>query len=205
MASKVVLNSFRRRPKQLRARQTFEAVLDAVIRLLKQDASQVITTNRIAEVAGVSIGSLYQYFPDKRAILTALHQRHIDQIDHMVHRKLVEHAESSIEKFLGAMVEAMIEAHASEPELYEVLRAEVPDRAGGSRDFADRLHGVFRIAISSRAAELKKVRNLDRAVFVVTHMIEALSHGAVLRRPASMSLKDAKNETVQAILAYLRA
>jgi AcrR family transcriptional regulator len=172
---------------------------------LKRDGSKAITTNRIAEVAGVSIGSVYQYFPDKRAIFTALHRRHIDQIDRMVQTKLVEHAASSIEELVRAMVEAMVEAHAIDPELYELLMTEVPHRADGTRDFSVRLHGAFLLAISSRAHELKKRRDLDKVVFVVTHMVEALSHGAVLRRPAGMSLKDAKEEVVRAILAYLRA
>lgn len=197
--------SVRRRPKQRRARQTVEAVLDAVIRLLKRGGSEAITTNRIAEVAGVSIGSVYQYFPDKRAIFTALHQRHVDQIDRMVQTKLVEHAASSIEDLLRAMVEAMVEAHATDPELYESLMTEVPHRADGTREFAVRLHGAFLLAISSRAHELKKHRDLDKVVFVVTHMVEALSHGAVLRRPATMSLTDAKEEVVRAVLAYLHA
>jgi AcrR family transcriptional regulator len=205
MTSKAAKTSVRRRPKQRRARQTVEAVLDAVIRLLKRDGSGAITTNRIAEVAGVSIGSVYQYFPDKRAIFTALHQRHVDQIDRMVQTKLVEHAASSIEELVRAMVEAMVEAHATDPELYELLMTEVPHRPDGTRDFAVRLHGAFLLAISSRAHELKKGRNLDKVVFVATHMVEALSHGAVLRRPARMSLKDAKEEVVRAILAYLRA
>jgi AcrR family transcriptional regulator len=205
MTPKAARTSVRRRPKQRRARQTVEAVLDAVVRLLKRDGSKAITTNRIAEVAGVSIGSVYQYFPDKRAIFTALHQRHIDQIDRMVQTKLVEHAASSIEELVRAMVEAMVEAHAIDPELYELLMTEVPHRADGTRDFAVRLHGAFLLAISSRAHELKKRRDLDKVVFVVTHMVEALSHGAVLRRPAGMSLKDAKEEVVRAILAYLRA
>jgi AcrR family transcriptional regulator len=205
MTAKAARTSVRRRPKQRRARQTVEAVLDAVIRLLKRDGSKAITTNRIAEVAGVSIGSVYQYFPDKRAIFTALHQRHVDQIDRMVQTKLVEHATSSIEELVRAMVEAMVEAHAIDPELYELLMTEVPHRADGTRDFAVRLHGAFLLAISSRAHELKKRRDLDKVVFVVTHMVEALSHGAVLRRPAGMSLKDAKEEVVRAILAYLRA
>jgi len=205
MTSNAPRTSVRRRPKQRRARQTVEAVLDAVIRLLKHEGSQAITTNRIAEVAGVSIGSLYQYFPDKRAIFTALHQRHIDQIDRMVQTKLVEHAASSLEELVRAMVEAMVEVHAVDPELYELLMAEVPHRADGTRDFAVRLHGAFRLAISSRAHELKKGRDLDKVVFVVTHMVEGLSHGAVLRRPPRISLKDAKEETVRAILAYLRA
>ena len=205
MTAKAARTSVRRRPKQRRARQTVEAVLDAVVRLLKRDGSQAITTNRIAEVAGVSIGSVYQYFPDKRAIFTALHQRHVDQIDRMVQTKLVEHATSSIEELVRAMVEAMVEAHAIDPELYELLMTEVPHRADGTRDFAVRLHGAFLLAISSRAHELKKRRDLDKVVFVVTHMVEALSHGAVLRRPARMSLKDAKEEVVRAILAYLHA
>jgi AcrR family transcriptional regulator len=205
MTAKAARTSVRRRPKQRRSRQTVEAVLDAVVRLLKRGGSKTITTNRIAEVAGVSIGSVYQYFPDKRAIFTALHQRHVDQIDRMVQTKLVEHAASSIEELVRAMVEAMVEAHATDPELYELLMTEVPHRADGTRDFAVRLHGAFLLAISSRAHELKKRRDLDKVVFVVTHMVEALSHGAVLRRPASMSLKDAKEEAVRAILAYLRA
>jgi AcrR family transcriptional regulator len=204
MTSKAAGTFVRRRPKQLRARQTVEAVLDAVIRLLKRGGSHSITTNRIAEVAGVSIGSLYQYFPDKRAIFKALHQRHIDQIDRLVQTRLVEHAGSSMEDFVRGIVEAMVEAHANDPELYELLMKEVPHRADGTQDFSVRLHGAFLLAISSRAHELKKRRDLDKVVFVVTHMVEALSHGAVLRRPAKMSLKDAKEEAVRAILAYLR-
>jgi len=204
MTSKAARTILRRRPKQLRARQTVEAVLDAVIRLLKRGGSHPITTNRIAEVAGVSIGSLYQYFPDKCAIFTALHQRHIDQIDRLVQTTLAEQAASSMEDFVRGIVEAMIEAHSNDPELYELLMKEVPHRADGTQDFSVRLHNTFRLAISSRAHELKKRRNLDKVVFVVTHMVEALSHGAVLRRPAKMSMKDAKEEAVQAILAYLR-
>jgi len=205
MTSQAARTSVRRRPKQLRARQTVEAVLEAVIRLLKRHGSKAITTNRIAEVAGVSIGSLYQYFPDKRAIFSALHQRHIDQIDRLVQTTLIEHASSSLEQLIRAMVEAMVEAHAPDSELYELLMTEVPHRADGTRDFSVRLHGAFLLAISSRAREWKKGRDLNKVVFVVTHMVEALSHGAVLRRPAGLSLKDAKEEAVRAILAYLRA
>src|SRR5260370_25083483 len=107
MTTKAARTSVRRRPKQRRARQTVEAVLDAVIRLLKRGGSDAITTNRIAEVAGVSIGSLYLYFPHKRAIFTAFHQRHIEPIDRMVQTKLVAHAASSIDDLVPAIVDAM--------------------------------------------------------------------------------------------------
>jgi|ERR1700723_413312 len=195
----------RRRPQQRRARQTVDAVLDAVARILKREGMKAVTTNRIAEVAGVSIGSVYQYFPDKRAIFVALHQCHIEEIDRLVEAKLFEHAASPVEDLIGAMMEAMIEAHATDPELYELLLTEVPHRAEGTRDFAVRLHGAFRLAISSRVHDLRSRRDLDKVVFVVTHMVESLSHGAVLRRPPGLSLAAAKKEAVRAVVAYLRA
>jgi AcrR family transcriptional regulator len=197
--------SVRRRPSQRRARLTVEAVLDAVACVLKREGVKAVTTNRIAEVAGVSIGSVYQYFPDKQAIFVALHQRHIEEIDRLVNAKLVENATSSLEQLIGAMIAAMIDAHTPDPALYELMQTEVPHRVDGTRDFAVRLHGAFRLAIAARAHELKKGRDLDKAVFVVTHMVESLSHGAVLRRPPGLSLADAKEEIVRAVMAYLRA
>jgi AcrR family transcriptional regulator len=205
MVSRVKKTSVRRRPQQRRSRETVEAVLDAVVRILKREGADAMTTNRIAEVAGVSIGSIYQYFPDKRAIFIALHERHIHQIDRVIQSTLVEHARSSLEELMRAMVESMVEAHRNDPELYEVLLTEVPHRANSSQEFAVRLHGAFLLAISSRMPKLKKGRDLDAIVFVVTHMVESLSHGAVLRRPPTLSLALAKEEIVRAVMAYLRA
>jgi len=197
--------SRRRLPQQRRARHTVEAVLDAVVRILKREGFAAVTTNRVAEVAGVSIGSVYQYFPDKRAIFIALHERHVQAIDRMVETKLLEHASSPLDTLVRAMVEAMVEAHEQDPELYELLYSEVPHKADGTRDFAVRLHGAFRLAIAARVNELRTPRDLNTVVFVVTHMVEALSHGAVLRRPAGLSLAAAKEEAVRAALTYLHA
>ncbi|HXM05125.1 MAG TPA: TetR/AcrR family transcriptional regulator [Chthoniobacterales bacterium] len=194
-----------RRPKQRRARQTVEAVLDAVARVLKRDGLKAVTTNRIAEVAGVSIGSVYQYFPDKQAIFVALHRRHIDEIDRLVATKLVENANSPLEDLIRSMVEAITDAHTTDPELYEMMFSEVPHRAEGTKDFTVRFHGAFRLAIAARAGELGIGRDLDKLVFVVTHMVESLSHGAALRRPPGLSLADAKEEAVRAIMAYLQS
>jgi len=205
MAARSKRSSVRREPKQRRARQTADAVLDAAVRVLKREGFSALTTNRIAEVAGVSIGSLYQYFPDKSAIFEALHRRHTNEIDRMVESTLIEHATSSLDELIRAMVEVMVDTHAIDPELHNLLMTEVPHRAGGTREFAVRLHGAFLLAISSRVPRLKKRGDLDKVVFVVTHMVEALTHGAVLRRPPGLSLADAKAEAVRAVLAYLNA
>ncbi|HEX3436449.1 MAG TPA: TetR/AcrR family transcriptional regulator [Pseudacidobacterium sp.] len=205
MTAKVTGSSIRRKPKQRRARQTVDAMLDAVVKVLKREGARAVTTNRVAEVAGVSIGSVYQYFPDKHAIFVALHQRHIEEVDRMVGATLIEHAASSLDDLIRALIDGMIEAHTADPELYELMFTEVPHRADGTRDFSVRLHGAFLLAISSRARELKKDRDPGMVAFVVTHMVESLSHGALFRRPHGMRFEDAKAEAVRAVLVYLHS
>ena len=194
----------RRQPMQRRARQTVDAILEAVLRVLKREGLQAITTNRIAEVAGVSIGSVYQYFPDKHAIFGALHQRHVEEMDRLVESTLVRHASAPLEELICALIESLAEAHAANPELHELLSAQVPGRAGGGQSFATRLQGAVRLAIAANQVGPRSPRDLEKAVFIVHNMIDALSH-AMLHRPAQMTLAAAKEEAVAAIMAYLRA
>src|ERR1700739_3843123 len=195
----------RREPQQLRARQTVDAILEAVIRILKREGPDAVSTNRIAEVAGVSIGSVYQYFPDKRAIFAALHQRHIEQIDRMMESALIQNASAPLDRLMRALVDAMIDAHSADPELHDLLLAQVPPRSGGAKSFAERMHGAFLLAISARSSELKKGHSRDKQVFGVTHMVEWLCHGAVRQRPPRLSLAESKAQIVRAILAYLHS
>src|SRR5687768_803669 len=65
----------KKQPKQARAKVTMEALLDATARILSKGGYAALTTNRVAEVAGVSIGSVYEYFPNKQALLAALTER----------------------------------------------------------------------------------------------------------------------------------
>lgn len=188
----------RRIPQQPRARETVNAVLDAVARILRRDGIAAITTNRIAEVAGVSIGSVYQYFPDKRAIYAALHERHAEHIGRVVERALVDHAESALSDLLRGLIDALIDAHAADPQLHLVL-AEVPNKADGDRDLAARLRRALRLALAPHWRGPRRRRDLDRVSFVLATMIAALAHAAIHQLP----LAAAKAETLRAVLAYL--
>ena len=199
------LTNPRKQASQQRSRATVDALVEATARILVREGFDKASTNRIAAAAGVSIGSLYQYFPDKRAIFIALHERHIEQIDRLVESTLVQHAAAPLDELMRAMVEAMVDAHTGDPKLFEMMQAEVPHRAEGTRDFGERLHGAFLLAISARKHEIKGRRDWNTVAFVVTQMVEALSHGAALKRPAGISLAEAKAEAVRAVLAYLRA
>lgn len=170
------------------------------MKILKRDGVDAVNTNRIAEVAGVSVGSVYQYFPDKRAIFLALHDRHAEEIGRIIDRTVVEHANDGLEELLRALVAALIDAHAPDPELFALLDVEVPHRASSAHSLQARLRNALRLALGARGTG----RNAERTLFVIAHMVESLTHGAVLDRPASLSLKAAKNEIVKAVMAYLR-
>ena len=114
-----------------------------------------------------------------RAIFIALHRRHIEQMDRLVERTLVENATSSLEDLMRAMVNAMIDTHSGDPEFYQLLMVEVPHRADGSQDFAVRLDGAFRLAIAAKGRS-RTENELDKAAFIVANMMDGLCHGAVL-------------------------
>jgi AcrR family transcriptional regulator len=193
----------RRAPTQRRGRQTVDAVLDAVARVLKRVGAARITTNRIAAAAGVSIGSVYQYFPDKRAILEALRDRHVAEMGQLIERRLVEHAGAPLDGMIRALVEAMIDAHAIDPPLYGLLLAHLPPGVEEDPIFETRLRGALRLALVSRAGEIDISDNADGVLFVLTQMMEALTHAVVLGRPASLSLSAAKEEAIRAVVGYL--
>jgi len=104
-----------------------------------------------------------------------------------------------------ALVDAMVGAHAADRERYELLATEMPHRSAGARRSEGHLRGALRLALAARADELPRRGELERTVFVVGHMLDALVHGAVVGRPRRLSLAAAKEETVRAICAYLRS
>lgn len=75
---------------QQRSRATVDALVEATARILVREGFDKASTNRIAEVAGVSIGSLYQYFPGKEALVVAVIERHQQEIMQTVRGELVE-------------------------------------------------------------------------------------------------------------------
>ena len=80
----------RKKPKQTRSKLMVDNILEASIRVLKQHPYHQFTTNRVAEAAGISIGSLYQYFPNKQSILLELEIKAVDAMIENVEKFLFE-------------------------------------------------------------------------------------------------------------------
>jgi len=192
----------RREPKQQRSRQTVEAVLEAVQRVLKRHGVEAITTNRIAEAAGVSIGSLYQYFPDKQAIFTALYDRHVDEVRHVIERTMADCTSASLEDFTRELVEGLANVHTEHAELHEIVSAAVPEGAHG---FKSALQAVFEQAILLAEQDRYTPDETKRMLFVLPNMVEALVHGVAHQNRAVISRNAAKDEAIRTVLVYLNS
>lgn len=111
----------RRGPQQERSRQTVEDVLEATAQVLKQFGVQATTTERIAERAGLSVGSLYQYFPNKIALYEALMARHFEKLANVAFSLSKRLTDASAEEFPDLMAEVLFSTERSDPHLSALL------------------------------------------------------------------------------------
>jgi AcrR family transcriptional regulator len=192
----------RREPKQQRSRQTVDFVLEAVQLVVKRHGTRAITTNRIAEAAGVSIGSLYQYFPDKRAIFTALHDRHVEDVRQVIERTTAACASAPLEEFTRELVQGLVNVHAESAELHELVSSAVPESALG---FKNALRHTFGRVLSRADQERYSLDETERMLFVLPRMVESLVHGAAHQSRAALSCDGAGNEAIRAVLVYVNS
>lgn len=100
----------RKKPTQARAQQTVGTILDAAAQILQTEGEAHFNTNRVAEKAGFSIGTLYQYFPNKNSIVEAIAERERVAIETSIQRALLDGWPHSIEEFLRIIIRQIINA-----------------------------------------------------------------------------------------------
>ncbi len=193
-------------PKQARSRETFEAILGAAAQVFERKGYAGATTNRIAERAGVSIGSLYQYFPNKDAILVALSERHVQQgSEHLAPiAAAFATAPPPVREGLELLVGAMVELHGDSPRLHRVLFEECPRPAA----LQERLDLIQRIAVEVVEAWLSSRPEVDvadtrLAAELVVQTVEGVTHCLVIHPRAGREPAVYARETVALLTRYL--
>ena len=173
---------------QERSRATVDALLEATARILVREGFDRASTNRIADVAGVSIGSLYQYFPSKEALVAAVIERHQQDIRQVIQGELEKAAMLPIEQGVRMLVAVAVKSHRIAPKLHRVLAEQIP-RVGKLEKvetFNRENFALFRSYLESRKSELR-VKNLQLAAFLCVTSIEAVTHNAVLHHTKMLS------------------
>lgn len=194
----------RKEPRQARSRATVDAILTATAQVLVEEGYDKATTNTIARRAGVSIGSLYQYFPNKEALVTALCERHMHETMRLLMGEIDGLQDAPLPEAIRRLIKVLLRIHAVEPELHRVLIEQVP-RLGGIGALAqlDRvIIDVIRSKLAQRQEKLRP-RDLELAVFILVHSVQAVTHAAVLERPDALHDEALAAEVTDLILRYL--
>ena len=195
----------RRSPSQPRSRETVEVIVQATARVLLKEGFEACTTNRVARAAGVSIGSVYQYFPDKAALVVAVMERHLAQLEEAMTRRLSELEGAPLEVVVREMVRAMLEVKRIQPRLHRVLLEQVP-RIGAWRRLHE-LHARYEPLLTAWLEAHREVLDGIRpsvAAFVLIAAVEGVVTRVLVDRPAWVEEGLLEQQLTRLVLSYLR-
>jgi AcrR family transcriptional regulator len=196
----------RKWPKQARSRATVTAILDAMTRILNREHPDAATTTHIAEVAGISIGTLYQYFSHRDAILDALQDREFERAMELMQRVLAVGVRRSARDVARQVVDGLMQMHNAAPGLHRVLAVETlrvskPQRV---QAFDLRVIAVVRSFLSVSGLPVRR-DNIDAAAFVIFQAVRATMLARLVESPAGLDDETLATELTDLVVRYLIA
>jgi len=194
----------RKVPRQARSAQMVESIIEATARVLASHGYEGTNTNLIAEYAGVSVGSIYQYFPNKEALVVAVHDRHIRQVGEIVDKIMSECDGASLQTTVTTLVRAVLTAHMLQPQLHRVLIQDLPIFAP-SCEQSPAIQGFFG-QVKRMLSEWRDQivpNNHDAASWIIMHIIKNLVHAAITDPPLNVAHSALYLEITNAVIGYL--
>lgn len=188
----------RKQPTQERARATVDAILQATAYILVKKGWTDLTTNAVAERAGVNIASLYQYFPNKLALVVELQRRHIAEARAAAREHAQAQPGEGWRDGLRRGVQASLAFHARAPALHRVFSDELPRSARVTDD-----EEVFELWRTACGALLADVDDPDRTIWILKTVLHALVHQATAERPDDLEDPAFVDEITAVLEAYL--
>ena len=148
---------------------------------------EALTTNHVAEIAGVSIASLYQYFPNKESLVATLHTDHAKQTRKTINTILKNAENSDTSTMIDLFVDAMVKAHIDNPELHHVFQEEIPRLLKSAILEEGNDQFLETIALITKNANLSAIaqKNLAWTIRIITHSI--IHQGIIDRRENLLS------------------
>ena len=204
MSKRPASHGARKGPKQQRSKVTVAAILDGTVRVLEQEGSDAASTSRIAEVAGVSVGTLYQYFANREAILDALQDREFERASELMSRVLAHGSYDSDHAVARRVIEGLLELHGAAPTLHRLLvvRGLSVTPTERVQAFDMRIIAVIRSFLTLAQVKVRR-KNVDAAAFVVYQTVRATMLAQLLERPAGVDAEILVEELTDLVVRYL--
>jgi AcrR family transcriptional regulator len=181
-----------------------DVLLKATARVLVKHGYEGLNTNRIAEVAGVSVGSVYQYFPNKEALVVRVMERHHEKIRAIVIDHLSRLQEATLETVVATLVRAMLDAHRVEPKLHQVFMEQVP-RLGALKRLRDQ-HAAYEPLVTAWLEAHQEQIGVDdprAATWLLIAAVDGVLNRVVTERPSWLGEAQLEREISSLITRYL--
>lgn len=198
-------HSPRKSPAQERSRRTVERILDASARIFHEQGYTGATTNDIADEAGLSIGSLYQYFPNKDALLVALTRRHIESTTESLATLLISlPSHSQFEEILRMVIDFLVKQHDLD-DLHLLVMHTAP-RTNEVNSELERSKTQL-VDITGQLLEPSNIPADQRTLVarMVVATIDAAVHDVIIRQPRGKKRQAAIDMTIQTALSIIEA
>jgi AcrR family transcriptional regulator len=197
----------RRIPRQARATQTASAILEAAAQILEARGPTGFTTNTVAERAGVSVGTLYQYFADKNAILLALARQEVELALVDVERALSGAVDPTPGGRVRAMVHAMVHAFRGRQRARKAVMQAIMERGLGAEVMLPIIafiakHGA-RVGATTPRPIYAALTPLQ--VFILSRGMIGVIRAAVMEEQPFFKSRAFEDELVRWVMAYLQA
>ncbi|MEU7221569.1 TetR/AcrR family transcriptional regulator [Nocardia iowensis] len=176
----------RKTPQQQRSRAMVQRIVDAGQAVLIEHGYDGASTNRIAVAAGISPGSLYQYFPGKDAIVTAVIERYNSEVASRVHSSVLAQLHQPPETAVPATISALLDALGSHPALLRAVIEQTPRLSGDNAVFAfeQQIGEMARVALTMHQDSLPDDVDFDAASWMLVRAVEHLAIRYILDQPA---------------------
>ncbi|MCF6300130.1 MAG: TetR/AcrR family transcriptional regulator [Proteobacteria bacterium] len=201
----------RKQPKQPRAKAAVQAILEATINLLLEKGIKDLTTNHVAELAGVSIGSLYQYFPNKKALVARLIELHVEEEITRVSALMTQIKESATcqhsslirEGNMRLVIKEFIDIHTENLELAQILHTPIDDQA--CRQALRTTTTFFTKLIENMLNQVDNIANKDNCTraYIIANSVDLLIQTTLIEQPKLFSEPIFLDELVSLSMNYL--
>ena len=194
----------RKNPTQARAQQTVGTILDAAAQILQTEGEAHFNTNRVAERAGFSIGTLYQYFPNKNSIIEAIAERERIAIEATIQKALLDGWPHTIEEFLRIIIRQMINAFGRRQKLrrFIIIQMIRLDLFMPVLQEADRISETVSALLEKNRGDdylpLSKIR-----LFILTRSTMGVIRAAIIENSQLLVTQEFEDELVRLALNYI--
>lgn len=191
-----------RQPRQARSRYKVELILEATVRLLEKEGLDTLTTNAVAASAGVSIGTLYQYFPNKEAILDTLADKEMAAMSERVLEVMADRSITTAEHRIAAVVRAVAASYGERHGAHRIVMAHSLSR-GGSR-----LSPLFAKLIAMLSGHHEKGATQQALTttdaFVIAHAFGGVLRAMIAEAETSPPQAEIEQALVRLVVSFVR-